>query len=199
MTRIMKSIVFITLVGCSQVPTADLTDLSHNKASTQTMQVSQGVYLNVDKIWPLSSTSGAFLQRVKATAGGQENVLTVHITQTPDYLNFVAFNDIIGRLYALTWTQDKTTWDASDHIPETMIPENIIGDFLLVHLDLDTLNQNLIGAYVVDRGDVRTLYATDHKILRQITRHHFKDGIWQNVTIENPLLKYRLDIETVVA
>ena len=80
-----------------------------------------------------------------------------------------------------------------------MIPENIIGDFLLVHLDLDTLNQNLIGAYVVDRGDVRTLYATDHKILRQITRHHFKDGIWQNVTIENPLLKYRLDIETVVA
>ena len=199
MTKMIASIALMALVGCSQGPTGDLTDLSHNKVSTQTIQLSQGGYLNVDKIWPLTSISGSFLQRVKATVGGQENVLTVHITQTPDHLNFVAFNDVIGRLYALIWAQDKTIWDASEHIPETMIPENIIGDFLLVHLDHHTLNQNLVGAYVVDNGDVRILYASDHTVLRKITRRHFKDGLWQNVQLENPILKYRLDIETVVA
>ncbi len=186
------------LSGCSQTSSDGSIDLSQTKTTTQTIQLSKGVYLNVDQIWPLTSTSGAFLQRVKATVVGQENMLTVHITQIPDQLSFVAFNDLIGRLYALTWTQNKTSWEASDHIPATMIPENIIGDFLLVHLGQDTLNRNLVGAQVVDRGDDRILEATDHTVLRKITRRTFQDGIWQQVTLDNPPLNYRLEIETVV-
>ncbi|MBX3486585.1 MAG: DUF3261 domain-containing protein [Candidatus Paracaedibacteraceae bacterium] len=187
------------LSGCSQTSSDSLVDLSQTKTTTQTIQLSKGVYLNVDQIWPLTSTSGAFLQRVKATVAEQENIVTVHIDQTPDQLSFVAFNDLIGRLYALTWTQNKTSWEASDHIPATMIPENIIGDFLLVHLSQDTLNQNLVGAHVVDRGADRLLEANDHTILRKITRRMFSDGIWQQVTLDNPPLNYRLEIETVVA
>jgi hypothetical protein len=190
---------YLALAGCSQILIDGVTELPQSKTTSQTIQLSQGVYLNVDHIWPLTSTSGSFLQRVRTTVAGQENTMTAHITQTPDHLNFVAFNDIIGRLYALNWTQNKTTWDASEHIPETMIPENIIGDFLLVHLDQEKLNKNLVGAHVIDTGDTRILYAKNNTVLRKMTRRHFKNGVWQKVILENPILKYQLDIETVIA
>lgn len=185
----------LALGGCSiHDPKSDFSP-SQEKIAEKRVELAPGVYLNLRKLWPLRG-SGSYLQRVKTVVGKQEHSVSVHITLTPDRLDFIAFNDIIGRLYTLTWTEDKTEWQASDYIPSSMCPENIIGDFLLVHLDLNQLNQSLEGAQVIDRNDERVIQTCDG-VIRKITRQNRQKDFWKKATIENSKLGYYLEIETV--
>lgn len=186
----------LSLTGCTTTPQHSIGELTQHK-SIPTIALHPLCDLSVDKIWPLKG-QGTYLQNVKTVAGDQEHTLTVHITIKSDQLDFVAFNDAVGRLYQLTWTPKSLTWQTSEHIPPTLLPENILGDFLLVHLTAEELQKTLVGAWVVEDKDVR-LIQNDQGILRKIIRSQPMGSLWQNVTIHNPLIGYSLEIQTIPA
>lgn len=165
------------------------------KTSDKVIEIAPGVQMQLATIWPLKG-QGTYLQRIKSSVGQQHHTIMVHITLEPTKLEFIAVNDIIGRLYSLKWTPDQTLWEATDQIPKTMIPENIIGDFLLVHLDIDQLKANIKGATVIERGNERIIQ-TPHGIVRKITRLNRQGDLWQKARIQNPKIGYELDIETI--
>lgn len=97
--------------------------------------------LNLDPLWLLPQ-QGTYLQKVKATIQDQGYTFSLHVTIESKKIDLVAFNDLYGRLYQLTWEPNSLQWSASQHIPEALKPDNIIADFLL------RLDVSLIGAIV---------------------------------------------------
>ena len=179
----------VLLTGCATPPQSSQHEDAQSLAITPTSR------LKINDVWPLK-LQGTYLQKIKAVVKGQEHTFSVHITLSPEKLEFVAFNDMIGRVYHLVWTPTKTTWESSEHIPDTMKPENIIVDFLLAHLPHEKLA--LDGAEATEEDGVRFIQQPNG-LARKITRKGQMGDMWQTVTIENPLLGYTLMIETVTA
>jgi hypothetical protein len=155
--------------------------------------------LNVDEIFP-SHLHGTYLQKITTTANGQEHTFTVHLNLSQQKVDFVAFDDIYGRLYHLVWTPENKVWQACEHVPATMRPEHIMEDFLLVHMPVASLKSSLQGASVREQGGVRQnwLYIENGPdLLRKIHCSGPMGTMWQHVTIENPQMGYKLDIQTV--
>ncbi len=185
----------LMLSNCSSLLPKVESELSLGKAASKFIELTPGVQLQLTTIWPLKG-QGTYLQRIKSSVGQQRHTIMVHITLEPTKLEFIAVNDIIGRLYSLKWTPDQIFWEASDYIPRTMVPENIIGDFLLVHLDIHQLKANIKGADVIEHGNERIIQ-TPCGIVRKITRLNCQEDVWQKARIQNPKIGYELDIETI--
>ncbi len=195
--RIMALTYSVILGGCTAVDQKTRMDFSHFKQSPSVVSISPNSYLKLDKVWPLQG-DGTYLQNVKTIIKGQEYTLSLHITLNGEALEFVAFNDIIGRLYHLMWTPSKMTWDASDHVPQGLFPENILADFLLVHLSISQLNEALEGAHISVNGNDRVIKDSSG-IIRVISCTDKLDSLWQRVSIYNPQNDYRIHIQTVPA
>jgi hypothetical protein len=180
----------VTLAGCA-------TDILEKK-DLQTAQVCKDSYLNLDQSW--LNTSGVYLQKLKTTVQGKPFTFSVHLTLEKGKMEAIAFNDLLGRLYHLTWTPENISWEASEHIPNTLQPDYIIADFLLTHLPEDQLKTALKGAQLHQTGDsennVREI-KSHGEICRKIYRHKPLDALWKKVTLVNPEWKYELEIETV--
>ncbi|AIK96374.1 DUF3261 domain-containing protein [Candidatus Odyssella acanthamoebae] len=185
----------LMLSNCSSLLPELRSELPLQKPTDKVIELAPGVQMQLANVWPLKG-QGTYLQRIKSSIGQQQYTLTVHITLEPTKLEFVAFNDMMGRLYSLKWTPDQTLWEASDYIPDTMRPENIIGDFLLVHLEIDQLKANIKGADVIEHGNERIIQ-TPSGIVRKITRFNRQGDLWQKARIQNPKIGYNLDIETL--
>jgi hypothetical protein len=114
-------------------------------------------------------------------------------------IEIIAFNDVAGRLYRLKVTPGNVLWEGAPNIPSSIKPENILGDFLLINLEAQQLISILHGAHVYEKGNAsgKTRTIQDRKILRTIKYSLQKDGIWGHVVIENPVVGYSLDIQTV--
>lgn len=184
----------LTMGGCAPQIQESGVDFSQSKP-LMNMAISSSANLKGTKVWPLKG-HGTYLQKVKTTVKDQEHVLSVHITLSPEKLEFIAFNDIAGRLYHLVWTPESIAWQASDHLPSTLLPENIIADFLLVHLTKDELTNTLQGATFEEENNGRIIQDAQG-IIRKITRSNLVGSLWQNVTIENPTIGYTLEIQTI--
>ncbi len=186
----------LSLLGC----TSPFQGHDLNQPQTKmihTVNLAPGCLLKLDGIWPLQG-KGTYLQNVKIRAQDQEHTLTVHITLSSDLLDFIAFDEAVGRLYQLTWTPHNLTWQASEHLPDTLAPENVLGDFLLVHLTQEELQRNLEGAIVSEEKDERFIQSSE-RVIRKISRRNLIESLWQDVSIHNPLIGYTLDIQTVPA
>jgi hypothetical protein len=199
MNKLIQSFLLVSvclmLSTCSSLLPELESELSLQKSTDKMIELAPHVQLQLTNIWPLKG-KGTYLQRIKSLVGKQQYTLTVHITLEPTKLACVAFNDIVGRLYSLKWTPDQILWEASDYIPETMKPENIIGDFLLVHLEIDQLKANIKGANVIEQGTERVIQPP-LGIVRKITRLNRQGDLWQRARIQNPKIDYELDIETI--
>jgi len=166
--------------------------------TTKSVPISATSYLKLAKAWPLKS-QGTYLQKVKATVRGEPYIFSVHLSLENGKLEAIAFNDIYGRLYHLTWTPQKITWIASDAVSEILHPENIIADFLLTHLPFEDLKTMLDAAHVREEESVENIRVIEKgsQILRRISRQKFLGYLWKKVTIQNPEIGYELVIETV--
>lgn len=168
------------------------------KKDIQTAQVCKTSYLNLDQSW--LNTSGVYLQRIKTTVKGKPFTFSVHLTLEKGKMEAIAFNDLLGRLYHLTWTPETLSWEASKHIPSLLQPDYIIADFLLTHLPLDQLKTALMAAELRQEGDTENNIReikSNGEVCRKIYRHKPLGALWKKVTILNPEWKYELEIETV--
>lgn len=167
-------------------------------ATLTTVPVSQTVSLTTNKAWPMVQT-GTYLQQVTGTAGDEKHTFSILLTLDAETFDAIAYNDIAGRLYHLKWKPNGLAWEANPHIPKVIRPENILADYLLVHLPLKELNESLQGAEAKEQtiGGFRTRTISDGEVVRIIKYADPKDKIWGRVTIENPQYNYVLDIRTV--
>lgn len=167
--------------------------------ATKKVPISKTSYLNLAKSWPLK-IQGTYLQKVKATVRGEPYVFSVHLSLENRKLEAIAYNDVYGRLYHLTWTPQQISWIATEVVPEILRPENIIADFLLTHLPLEDLKTMLDAARVREEECVENIRIIEKEgqILRRISRHNCIGDLWKKVTIQNPEIGYELDIETVL-
>lgn len=182
----------LALSGCA-TNTIEMVD------ETKLVPISTASHLNLAKAWPLKA-QGRYLQKVKTTIPGEQHIFSVHLTIEDQKLEAIAFNDVYGRLYHLTWTPQKITWIATDAIPEMLRPGHIIADFLLTHLPLEDLKTALEDALVREEEkseeNIRII-EKDGQILRRMSRHKFLGYLWKKVSIQNPEIGYELQIETV--
>jgi hypothetical protein len=115
-------------------------------------------------------------------------------------LEAIAFNDIYGRLYHLTWTPEKINWECAETFSETLRSENIITDFLLAHLSSEDLHAALLNAELQEtwngNENIR-LITSPSEILRRISREGSLGYLWERIRIHNPEMGYELDIQTV--
>jgi hypothetical protein len=153
------------------------------------------IAMKIKQFWPLKM-QGNYLQKIDVLANAQHHDFFVHVSVNKDKLHAVAYNDMIGRLYSLTWTKQGIYWQPSNNIPAFVQPDNIILDFLLVHLPLATLNKNILDAKIVDHAAVRTV-TNGNLIVRKITREEPIGSSWKKIIIHNPQVNYTLTITTV--
>lgn len=184
----------LTLAGCSTPQRKGLeTELAQPDVSR--VPVSKSSHLNLEHVWPLK-LRGTYLQKMKTTVQGEQHIFSLHLILEDQKLEAVAFNDMYGRLYQLTWTPQKISWAASETIPESMRPEYIIADFLLTHLPLEDLRASLNNAQVREENNIR-LIESNSKVLRRISYDKPLEDLWEKVIIQNPEFEYELDIQTV--
>ncbi len=186
----MPGLLSLTLAGCA--------NNILEKQDLQTVQVCKTAYLNPDQSW--LNASGIYLQRIKTTVQGKPFTFSVHLTLKKDKMEAIAFNDLVGRLYHLTWTPGNISWEASEYIPSILKPDYIIADFLLTYLPSDQLKAVLKGAQLHQEGNsednVRNIISNG-EICRKIYRHKSLGALWKKVTLLNQECKYELEIETV--
>lgn len=182
----------LTLMGCA-------TNTIEMVEAEKTVPISASSHLNLAKAWPLKA-QGIYLQKLKATVRGEQHIFSVHLTIGDQKLEAIAFNDVYGRLYHLTWTPQKTTWVATEAIPEMLRPEHIIADFLLTHLPLEDLKASLDDAHVREEEKSEEkirIIEKEGQVLRRMSCHKFLGYLWKKVIIQNPGIGYELEIETV--
>lgn len=170
----------------------------HSERSLHEVPISNNVTLNVANIWPLKM-SGTYLQKLHVSTRGKQHSFSVYLSLSDTMVEVVAFNDMAGRLYKMKWTPQDIVWEGSSYIPSIIKPENIIADFLLIHLPADQLQNMLYGAYVYEQGDETTKFRViqSREVLRNISYDSPFGNMWGHVTINNPALDYRFDIQTV--
>jgi hypothetical protein len=193
-TYFMAFLSSLTLVGCSTPPEKGL-ETERVQPEASRVPVGKTSYLSLTNVWPLK-LKGTYLQKMKTTVQGEQHTFTLHLILDDQKLEAVAFNDMYGRLYQLTWTPQKTSWVASDAIPESMRPEYIIADFLMTHLSLEDLNASLDNAQAKEENNIR-LIESDSKVLRRISYDKPSGDLWEKIVIENPEMGYELNIQTV--
>ena len=189
-TYFVLIIMTLALHGC-----ASFKRPSHLQKQITIVHISQSVYLDVSKAWPLTS-QGKYLQKVSTTVKGKTHSFSVHITIENEKLEAIAFDDVLGRLYHLSWTPNELSWESSKNLPNQLKPEHIIADFLLTYLPKSYLTQLIEGAEIFESGDIR-LVKNNQTVLRKIIRQQNIGGMWQKVIIDNPQIMYSLDIESV--
>lgn len=168
------------------------------KSTPSQIPISRTVKLNTDNVWPLT-IQGTFLQQITCTAMGKQQSFSVHLTLEDMMLEAIAFNDVAGRLYSLHWTPWNVDWEGSKYIPSVIKPENILLDFLLVHLPAHQLRRVLKGAdvYENDNNNGKTRIIQGSNVKRTIYYSKPMGAMWGHVIIENPLIGYKLEIQTV--
>lgn len=188
----------LMLPGCVSAP--ESLQQSHRlQKQLSEVPVSENAYLKLDSTWLLPD-HGTYLQQVKATIRGQDYKFSVHVSFENKKLTLVAFNDLYGRLYQLTWEPGSLSWATSDKIPPALRPENIIADFLLVHSTLSQLNSHLAGATIEEDKSPQSLIRTVNSqtnLLRKIEGTQPRETLWQMIVINNPQAGYKLEIQTV--
>lgn len=196
--------------GCA----SDMENMRDNhKAETSQNVISQDIPLDKDipltlsQAWPVlynHMEQGTYLQKINTKALNKDFTITVHLSINNHKIEFIALHDIYGRIYHLVWTPHDLTWEASDHLPDTVRPENIILDFLLVHLPHKDLadflkKQNgkiqVKGTHAADKE--RRLIKEGDNVLRDIKMEWQQGIFWKTVTLRNPQYDYTLNIETV--
>ncbi|WP_010298464.1 DUF3261 domain-containing protein [Candidatus Odyssella thessalonicensis] len=188
----------LMLPGCVSTP-ENLQQSNGLQEQLSEVPVSENAYLKLDSTWLLPD-HGTYLQQVKATIQGQDYKFSVHVSFENKRLSLVAFNDLYGRLYQLTWEPGSLNWTTSDKIPPALKPENIIADFLLVHSALAQLNSHLIGATTEEDKSSQSLMRTVKSqaiLLRKIEGTQPVGALWQMIVINNPQAGYKLEIQTV--
>lgn len=152
-------------------------------------------------LFPQIQEKKSYLQQVKTTTRGEEHIFSVHITLSPNQIDFIAFHDILGQVYHLTWTPEKMSWEGSSHIPDFIQPQSIIEDFLLIHLPLSTLKEHLKAYTITEEGTsdsnerLISLNATK-TTSRQIQRSGSLGYLWTKAQLIHHKLGYQLDITT---
>lgn len=200
MKTLISTLIFFALsmiLGCASTSPP----LQQNISS---VPVAQNVNLDLTHI-SLQEMQGSYLQRIKTTiknkqGGTQEHIVSVYLTVGAKKIDAIAFNDVAGRLYQLTWTANELVWTRSKYVPVTLKPENIIADFLLTHLPLSQLNAALSGATAEEKVEQQTkvrVIKKNDEILRVIKYSQPLKNIWQEVVLINPQWGYTLDIQTV--
>lgn len=168
------------------------------KSPPSQIPISRSVNLDTDNVWPLT-IQGTFLQQITCTAMGKKQSFSVHLTLEDMMMEAIAFNDVAGRLYRLHWTPGNVNWEGSKYIPSVIKPENILLDFLLVHLPADQLGKVLKGAHVHENdnnyGKTRIIQGSNFR--RTIYYSNPMGAMWGHVVIENPIVGYKLEIQTV--
>lgn len=184
----------LTLVGCG-IPHEKGLETAILQPAISRVPVSKTSHLSLDHVWPLK-LRGTYLQKMKTTVQGEQHTFTLHLTLEDQKLEAVAFNEMYGRLYQLTWTPQKISWVASDAIPESMRPEYIIADFLLAHLPLEDIKNALDNAQAREENKTR-LIESNGILVRRISYDKPLGDLWEKVVIQNSEMGYELDIQTV--
>jgi hypothetical protein len=196
MHKIIILILAIALVGCSttRFPREEIPQ----QVPAKHVSTNPVIQLNKAKIWPLK-INGIYLQKVTATINGKQQSFSVHLTADERMIEIIAFSDMAGRLYKLKYTPQGVHWEGSSSIPSIIKPENIMTDFLMIHLSAKELQNSLPGSHVRETADAtgKTRVVMLQKVLRKITYKRPLGTMWEHVTIENPAARYRLDIQTV--
>jgi hypothetical protein len=194
--KVHLALVLVPLIlsGCSLSHT-ELEQSLLTQDNKSVIEMGRTTKLEVNRIWPLT-VQGTYLQNVKTTVQGQEYAFSVHLTLESNKIECVAYNEIYGRLYHLTWTPTAITWETSEHISATVKPENVMADFLLIHLSFEQLKSSLIGATVREENNQRIIEGHSG-VLRKINRQNPIKGMWQSAMLYNPEFDYKLDIQTV--
>ena len=165
----------------------------------QKVPVGHMCHLTLGGGWSLKS-QGTYLQKITAVVQDQSHTFTVHLTLEDQKLDVIAFHDVYGRLYHLTWTPQKISWEAPADLADTLRLENSIADFLLTHLPVEHLKMSLTGAQVrEEKASEKTVRVieNDGEVLRRISYDTPLGDLWEKVNIQNPQSGYVLDIETV--
>ncbi len=156
----------------------------------------QGVNLDLKKVWPLTE-NGKYLQQIRINVQAQQYEFFVHLTITKNKLYAIAYNNMFGRLYNLTWTPTVMVWEYNKYIPMKLQPDSIILDFLLCNLPLDVLQIAINGAKATDLPNVR-LIKNNQAVLREIYRQNKIGNLYKETVINNWQAGYSLHINTVV-
>jgi hypothetical protein len=154
----------------------------------------QTIVLDLKKVWPLLQC-GEYLQQIKINVHGKQYDFLVHLAVNANSLQAIAYNDIFGKIYRLTWESSGISWEYNKYIPIKLKPDNIILDFLLCNLPLNVLNSAMHGAYGVDLGNLR-LIKNELRILRKIYRYKKINNLYSKVVINNNQSRYSVIIET---
>ncbi|MBP6950774.1 MAG: DUF3261 domain-containing protein [Alphaproteobacteria bacterium] len=165
----------------------------------QKIPVGHMCHLTLGKGWPIKS-QGTYLQKITVVVQDERHTFTVHLTLEDQKLDAIAFNDVYGRLYHLTWTPQQISWEAPAALADTLRPENSIADFLLTHLPVEHLTMSLTGAQVREEKNAEKtvrVIEKDGDVLRRISYDTPLGDFWEKVSIQNPQSGYILDIQTV--
>jgi len=197
-SQIILLLILLTLVSCASAP-----GFEKNISAISILPISADANLNVSHVGSLGQ-NGTYLQRITTTINSKQHSekhsFSVYLTLDNNKLDAIAFNDISGRLYQLTWRANHLEWTRSKYIPATLKPENIMADFLLTHLNRAQLRKSLVGAKVHEEtsqhGKIRLIENQSGTLRKIVYANHLSYG-WKNITIINPQLGYTLDIQTV--
>lgn len=191
-------LIFIfTLAGCSTV-----TPSSQISGSENQPLFDKNIYQNKE-FFPALKETKTYLQQVKTTVNEEEHIFSVHITLSPQQIDFIAFHDLLGQLYHLKWTPDEISWEASSSLPTFIQLDNIMEDFLLIHLPLATLKNHLKDHRITEEESpkltTRQISSQESVVpVRQIQRSGPLGFLWEKATLTHPRWGYQLDITTVV-
>ena len=187
MKNILLSLCGFLLLSCSVH--------EQNKRDIKQIAITKNSDLLLSKIWPLKET-GSYLQKMDVRTKDQSHSFLLHLTVEAYSLKAIAIHDLQGRIYDLHLTPQDLKWSAIPEIKNTLKPDYILIDFLLTHLSLSDLKKACPTLTVIEKHKKRIIKYNDD-ILRTITMLDKKNGMCQNIKIQNPEHNYTLNIQSV--
>jgi len=191
MKSILMCLSVLVLCGCATTPI----ETSENN---DFIKLNESSSIQFVRSWP--QKPGEYLQKVKATIQGKPFFFTVHLTLENEKITAYAYNDIYGRLYHLTWTPQKTSWESSTYIPDVLHPDYIIADVFLSYLPMNQLVVALKNATVREEkfnGDTVRIIESNGREIRRILRSQCSGDLCKKIILQNKENGYELNIETV--
>lgn len=131
------------------------------------------------------------VQMVTARRDGESHVFEVRLSVDGERLLLVGTDSLGRRAMTVTWGHGRIAVERADWLPESLRPENVLADIVLIYWPEAVVRQGLSGAGLVQNGDVRRV--------GEVILVSWRGDPWNGLAhLSNSAWGYELDVRSVV-
>lgn len=186
--RFAALLTLISLVGCATVPADTIPGA---------VRIGPEMHLSLPQPGELGRELEA-AQLVVARYGDQTFLFECRLSATAGRFSFIGLDMLGRRAMSVVWTDSGVTVEKAAWVPQTLSPERILADMVLLYWPDATVRRSLHGAELRSTADGRVLLSQGKEAIRMQYLPLAADRWTGRLTLQNIAWGYELEIQSTV-